>query len=149
MKALNVFAKSTLVSAVLALPEILNASDEQCTDPYNQGTCHAATSGFMKVTCAVNCLCPYSSSINGTCWNVWYSLSTNTTASSLNNWVLISGTTYDDTAYDYNPNDCYWTYSVYTCPPTAPGSGCLPTLSYDVAGPGARNSVVPGNACPD
>lgn len=143
MKTLNILSNAIVVLAVLAVPRMVNA---QCYDPSNLGPCHAATSGTMSVTCQVNCLCPYSSTINQVCFNTW-NATTNTTESLTSNWKLISGSTYDDTAYVYSPNDCYWSYSVINCPSTLPGQGCLPTITYDTAGPGARNSVMPGNAC--
>lgn len=147
MKTLNTLSNIIVALAVLAVPRMVSAQ-EDCYDASNQAPCHAASSGKMKITGEVSCACAYSSTDgSGRCFTTW-TVTTNTTTSLTSNWTLVSGSTYDDTAYDYNPNDCYWTYSVIELPTDFTWTGpCYPTITYDNAGPGARNSVMPGNAC--
>jgi hypothetical protein len=140
MKPQNIKTKLVIANVIVAVfalgmpQKLLNAQGNNCIDPVNQGPCHAATSTTTTVQCQVNCLCPYSSSINQECFNSW-KMTLGTTASLTSNWGCTPGSTY----LSCNPSTqqiCFWSVIQANCPSILPGQGCLPTLSYVTAGPG-------------
>ena len=133
MKRKLLLSNIIVVAMALAAAQTSNA---QCVDPVDQGPCHTADSHPQRVSCQVNCLCPYDSTINQECYKSW-TITIHTTDSSTSNWGCKEGTTYKK-CDPYNANNCYWSVEQVTCPGLLPGDGCYPTLTYVTAGPGSR-----------